>query len=121
MAKTLGTLLGRLGRRGAKQEGPPGGPVAVDPSARDDAPLELPVLMPAVIFRQLIFDGTEVTPVWARPRPVPEPEAATVTVVAADEPMPAKRARRPKPASPSGMSRPKTRRPTKKDDGALDG
>jgi hypothetical protein len=121
MAKNLGKLLGRLGRRDAKQAGPPDGPLAVDPSARDDAPLELPVLMPAVIFRQLIFDGTEVTPVWARPRPAPESEPATTTVGASNEPKPAKRARRPKPDGPSGASRPKTRRATRKDDGALDG
>ena len=122
MAKKLGTILARLGRRNARNGSAGEGPaVDVDPMILDDAPLAAPVLMPAVIFRQLIFDGTEVTPVWARPRPAPEPETAATAVATTDEPKATKRPRRSKPTSPPGPSRPRTRRVAKKEPGATDG
>lgn len=34
----------------------------------DKAPVGPPVLLPASIVRQVLFDATELTPVWARPR-----------------------------------------------------
>jgi len=140
MAKALGGLLVRLGRRRTRQEESPvdasavGGP-AVD---ADAMPLESaaldpsPMLEPAAIFRQLLFDGGELTPVWARPRPAPVPDPGrssgpTVdkTVVAKDaptgEPKPTKRTRQPKPNGSSGTSRPRTRRVAKPDHGATDG
>ena len=66
-----------------------------------------PQLVPAAIFREVLYDPEELTPVWAKPRaapeadPVPSPDPVTeaTTVAAAaptDEPKPAKRARRPK-------------------------
>jgi hypothetical protein len=121
MAKKLGTLLGRLGRRQAKQAESAGDrPVATDPMALDDAPLAVPVLMPAVIFRQLIFDGAEATPVWARPRPAAEPATAGTQAGPADAAKPAQRTRRPKPPGPAGTTRPRTKRGARKDPGAVD-
>jgi hypothetical protein len=39
----------------------------------------LPVLEPAAIFRQVLWDPAEVAPVWVRPLPEPEPVAAETT------------------------------------------
>lgn len=47
-------------------------PIAHD----DDLPLGPPVLRPAAIFRQLLFDPAEIAPVWARPRPAFAPASA---------------------------------------------
>ena len=45
--------------------------------ADDDVPLgPPPVLRPAAIFRQLLFDPAEIAPVWARPRPAFAPASA---------------------------------------------
>jgi len=83
-----------------------------------------PVLLPAAIFRQLLFDPAELTPAWLRPRPVPEPdpaEAAGATIDATapadvlptDVPKPAKRTRRPKSDGTASPSRPRSRRVAK--------
>jgi hypothetical protein len=71
----------------------------------------LPVLEPAAIFRQVLWDPAEVAPVWVRPQPEPESvaaettEPATEVVEATADPeadaspavsKPAKRTRRPK-------------------------
>jgi hypothetical protein len=48
-------------------------PTMVAASADPDvASVGPPVLLPASIVRQVLFDATELTPVWARPRPDPE-------------------------------------------------
>jgi hypothetical protein len=49
-----------------------------------------PVLLPATIISQVLFDAAELVPEWARHRPAPSmPPAATIEeiVEAADEPM----------------------------------
>ena len=121
MAKALGGLMNRLARRRVRQEASQADepPVALDTTASEDAPLELhPVLMPAAIIRQLLFDATEFTPAWARPRQAPVLDAAPVTPT--DEQKPAKRARRPKPTTSPATSRPRARasRATKPKDAA---
>jgi hypothetical protein len=63
----------------------------------DKAPVGPPVLLPASIVRQVLFDATELTPVWARPRSDPEPVAVHAEAVVPTEPAapkPPKRARR---------------------------
>jgi hypothetical protein len=35
-----------------------------------------PVLLPAAIFSQVVFDPMEITPEWAKPRPAPAPAPA---------------------------------------------
>jgi hypothetical protein len=134
MAKVLGGLRVRLGRRRTHENGSPGDAPAVDADAMalESDPLGPPVLLPAAIFRQVLFDAAEFTPAWARPRPAPVPDPGgssgpTVdkTVVAEvapiDESKPTKRTRRPKPNGSSGTSRPRTRRVAKPDHGATDG
>ena len=69
---------------------------SVDPDA---APVGPPVLLPATIVRQLLFDATELTPVWARPRPVPE--AAAVPA----EPAPIAARKRARTASTGGAAK----------------
>jgi hypothetical protein len=65
---------------------------SVDP---DRAPVGPPVLLPASIVSQVLFDATELTPVWARPRPDPEFVAVAAEPVAVtEEPATPKRARR---------------------------
>ncbi len=111
MAKTLGGLLVRLGRRQTPPEESPVEAPAVDADAMplESAALDASLmLVPAAIIRQVLFDGTELAPVWARPRPAPvlDPGRSSgptvdTTVVAkdapTDEPKPTKRTRRPKP------------------------
>jgi hypothetical protein len=91
-----------------------------------------PVLLPAAIFRELLYDPTEFTPVWLRPRPVPEPdpasssgptvdENAVVNAAPTDEPKPAKRKRQPKASGPTGPAKTRSRRVTKPDPNAADG
>ena len=58
-----------LSRRGAAADRSPNDAAPIDPEADvDDAPVGPPVLLPAMIYRQVLVDQTEVTPVWARPR-----------------------------------------------------
>ena len=115
-----------------------------DAIAGDDAPhaatrAELdapPVLRPSAIFRQLLYDPAEITPVWARPRSAAPSEPATALATApdltvgepggtaiadVDEPKPAKRTRRPKAdasATTTAPARPRPKRSTRKDPGA---
>ncbi len=87
-----------------------------------------PILQPAAIFRQYLFDPTEFTPEWARPRkalaPAPdpavasgaivdEPAVATVTPPSTDDAKPAARARRPKANGPSDGPRTRSKRTPK--------
>jgi hypothetical protein len=87
----------------------------------DDAPLgPPPMLRPAAIFRQLLFDPAEITPVWARPRPAfappSAPEVTTSTGPLVDRPA----ARSPratgkvKAASAASGAEPKSPKPTRR-------
>jgi hypothetical protein len=74
--------LGRLpflGRRSTDAEPSPAG---VGPTIDLDlAPVGPPVLLPSAIFRQVLFEATELVPTWAKPRaePVPEPNEPKAT------------------------------------------
>ena len=79
------------------------------------------MLLPAAIFRQVLFDPTEFTPAWLRSRPAPAPGAARpsdsmvdeTTVgasVAIDEPKPAKRPGRSKTTDSAGPKRTRSKR-----------
>jgi hypothetical protein len=104
-----------------------------DPAAQDGTELgPPPVLRPAAIFRQLLYDPAELTPVWARPRAVAAPEPPTAPIPATaptpatvepgdppratlDQPKPAKRTRRPKAdAAAAGPTRQTAKRPARK-------
>jgi hypothetical protein len=68
----------------------------------DAEPIGPPILMPAAILRQVLFDATELTPAWALARPAP--------AVAAVDPAPPQRARRAKASSAApkkAVSKPK--------------
>ena len=91
-----------------------------------------PILLPAAIFRELLYDPTEFTPVWLRPRPAPEPdpafssdptvdENAAVNAAPTDKPKPAKRTRKPKTSGSTGTGRTKSKRVPKPDQDATDG
>jgi hypothetical protein len=71
------------------------------------APVGPPVLLPAAIIRQVLFDATELVPAWAMPRP----EASLPTTP--NEPKATKRPRRPKatdtPATKPATATPRTR------------
>jgi hypothetical protein len=76
----------------------------IDP---DLAPIGPPVLLPAAIVSQVLFDATELVPAWAKPRP----EAVPATTP--NEPKATKRPRRPKstatPAAKPTSATPRTR------------
>lgn len=91
----------RAARRGADAGDPPS--VAALPLDPDAAPLAMPVLMPAAIFRQVLVDSTEMTPVWARPRTTP----AAPVPAAPTEAKPVKRTRRVKSEAPGAAPPPK--------------
>ena len=150
MANRLARLLGSRRRPGADPS--PGAGPAVDGAAMalDAAAMEpAPVLLPAAIFRQVLFDPSEFTPVWLRPRPAFEPapsspsrppladapvaaaapveadaSVASAAQVEADapieEPKPAKRTRRTKVTGSPAPSRPRSKRAAKSDQGATD-
>ena len=104
--------LGRLpffGRHSARAEQSTSSDAAsfrrpIDP---DLAPIGPPVLLPAAIVRQVLFDATELVPAWAKPRP----EAVPATTP--NEPKATKRPRRPKstatPAAKPTSATPRTR------------
>jgi hypothetical protein len=104
----------------------------------DELPEPPPILQPAAIFRQYLYDPAEYTPEWARPRPKPEaaaapaapapeaaePEPAGAPVAAAgetavadpmpvDPPKPAKRARRQTATGTSTETRTRSKRATR--------
>jgi hypothetical protein len=91
-----------------------------------------PVLLPAAIFRELLYDPTEFTPVWLRPRPAPEPnpassssptvdESAVASAAPTDEPKPAKRTRKPKASGSTGPAKTRSKRVAKPDQDTIDG
>jgi hypothetical protein len=91
-------------------------PRSVDPDA---APVGPPVLLPASIIRQVLFDASELTPVWARSRP--EPASIAVPAVTA-EPTVRKRTRRAPTGGPAKAARAEaTPRRTRRKDRSPDG
>jgi hypothetical protein len=76
-----------------------------------------PILRPAAIFHQLLFDPVELTPVWVRPRPMAPEESPVADASPAAEPKQTKRRRQPKPTSKdsTGASKPRSKRATKPD------
>ena len=99
MVRRLGRLPFLRRKRGPSQSDAP----AIDdaPIDPDSAPLGPPILLPATIFRQVLVDGTELTPVWARPRAA----AASDVAPSMDKPRATKRARKPKAASAPAANR----------------
>ena len=91
MHRTFGRLP-FLGRLSTRAERPPNSeqPAVRAPIDPELAPVGPPVLLPAAIVRQVLFDATELVPVWAMPRP----EASLATTP--NEPKATKRPRRPK-------------------------
>jgi hypothetical protein len=84
-----------LGRRSTRVEP---SPVAVRPPIDLElAPVGPPVLLPSAIFRQVLFEATELVPAWAMPRAVAEKPATPPT-----EPKATKRPPRPKATKTSG-------------------
>jgi hypothetical protein len=62
-----------LGRRSTRAEPSPGDGAAVRPPIDLElAPVGPPVLLPSAIFRQVLFEATELVPTWAKPRAVAE-------------------------------------------------
>lgn len=102
--------------------------VDVDAMALESATLRRPLLMPAAIFHQVLFDPAESTPIWARPRQAPAPpdhesssgpaveKTAVAASAATDKPKPAKRTRQPKASGPAGATRTRPRRIVKPTD-----
>jgi hypothetical protein len=91
-----------------------------------------PILRPAAIFHQLLFDPAESSPVWARPRlaPAPDPassagpivsETAVADPASTDVAKPTKRTRRPKANASASASRTRTKRIAKPPQDATDG
>ena len=108
MRRSLGRLafLGRLSTRAERS--PSGVAAKVRPPIDPDlAPIGPPVLLPAAIVSQELFDATELVPAWAKPRP----EAVPATTP--NEPKATKRPRRPKstatPAAKPTSATPRTR------------
>lgn len=64
-----------LTRRSARSrgDGDDAPPVATATVDDDTAAVGPPMLLPAMIYREVLFDASEVTPVWARPRPPAQP------------------------------------------------
>ncbi len=107
MVRKLGRLpFLRRQRVSAPSDAPAVDFVPLDP---DSAPLGPPILLPATIFRQVLVDGTELTPVWARPRAAAASPARSAAPTAdlpiaddapsTDKPPAPKRARKPKAAT----------------------
>jgi hypothetical protein len=75
-----------------------------------------PVLLPATIISQVLFDAAELVPEWARPRPAPSttpPATVETPVETADEPVEAViPAPDPAPADPKPKSRPRRAKAT---------
>ncbi len=101
--------LGRLPFLRRQRVSAPSDAPAVDfaPVDPDSAPLGPPILLPATIFRQVLVDGTELTPVWARPRAAAASPARSTAATAdlTDTPTPPKRVRKSKAAAAPAANR----------------
>jgi hypothetical protein len=95
-----------LGRRSTRAESSQsGGAAAVGPPIDLElAPVGPPVLLPSAIFRQVLFEATELVPTWAKPRAVAEQSPPP------NEPKATKRPRQPKATKTSG-AKPVTAKP----------
>jgi hypothetical protein len=93
-------------------------------AVEDVAPEPPPELLPAAIFRQVLFDPAEFTPVWARPRqasaadPATEPspsvdDAVVASPVATDAPKRVARPRRAKASAAPGGAKTRSKRSAK--------
>ncbi|HET7472620.1 MAG TPA: hypothetical protein VFJ71_05815 [Candidatus Limnocylindrales bacterium] len=71
----------------------------------DSAAVGPPALLPSMIYREILFDASEMTPVWARPR-----ESATATAPAPGDPA---TDRSTTPAGPEETVEPKRQRRTR--------
>jgi hypothetical protein len=113
-----------LGRRPPEPDPAPVDEPAVDIDAMPLAGAmseSSPALRPAAIFRQLLFDPAESSPVWARPRPAPVPDPAIAPSASTAELKPTKRTRRPKADASAGANRTRTKRTAKSDPNLIDG
>ena len=143
MARGFGGLQRLLARRASPAPSDPPA-VAYDSIDMDGAELgPPPVLRPAAIFRQVLYDPTEHAPAWLTRRPTlppmfaaggasaPSPTvdgaaaALVADVRASDAPTPVKRARRPKattsrPAESAAPTRPRSTRVRKSAPGAAE-
>ncbi len=104
--------FGRLpffGRRSNRPDPSPNAAALRGPIDPDLAPLGPPRLLPSAIIRQVLFDATEVVPVWAMPR------AESARVAPPIEPNAPKRPRRArataKPAAKPASAKPPTAKP----------
>ena len=103
--------LGRLPFLGRRSTNAEPSPAAVGPPIDLElAPVGPPVLLPSAIFRQVLFEATELVPAWAKPRPVAEQSRPP------NEPKATKRPRRPKATEKSAAKPaiPTPRRRTRK-------
>jgi hypothetical protein len=101
--------LGRLpflGRRSTRAESSPGDGAAAGPRPIDLelAPVGPPVLLPSAIFRQVLFEATELVPTWAMPRAQPK------QVTTPNEPKATKAPRRPR-ATKTSVAKPPIAKP----------
>jgi hypothetical protein len=98
-----------LGRRLTRPEPSPsdGAVAGRRPIDLELAPVGPPVLLPSEIFRQLLFEATELVPAWAMPRPEPR------QVTTAPEPKATKRPPRPK-ATKTSAAKPATAAPRRR-------
>jgi len=72
----------------------------------DDAAVGPPALLPAAIYRRLLFDATEFTPAWLTPRPAVAAAEPGLPTVEPSKPKAPKRAPRARQASPNGRAKP---------------
>lgn len=100
--------LGRLpflGRRSTRDE--PSAAAVRPPVDLDLAPVGPPVLLPSAIFRQVLFEATELVPTWAKPRAVAEQSLPPTEAKATKAP------RRPK-ATKTSAAKPATAKPRRR-------
>jgi hypothetical protein len=97
-----------IGRRLARADSSQTDAAAVRPPIDLElAPVGPPVLLPSAIFRQVLFEATELVPAWAMPRPEPK-QAMQPT-----EPTATKRARQPR-ATKTSAAKPATAKPRRR-------
>jgi hypothetical protein len=128
MAPAFGRLLPFARRRSRPDRSTVDGPLADGGSKGLEGETwgPPPVLLPAAIVRELLYDPTEFTPAWLRPRPAPEPDPATSSAATVDETAvakaattgelkPMKRKRQPKANGSPGATKTRSRRVVKPD------
>ena len=119
-------------RRTGRDPSPVDGPaVLVGVADLEEVAGPPPILRPAAIFRQVLFDPADLVPVWARPRAAawtltsslsgaPVDAAAVTTPDLPGEPKPAKRARRSATTTSSSAVRPRSKKAAKPSPRAID-